>query len=53
MNHKEKMQSKKIARERLYRKMTETVYIPCNLGVNHPDYGMSWEDHQSAKAQRG
>lgn len=27
-------------------------YVPANLGRNHPDYGLSWEDHQKAKEAR-
>jgi hypothetical protein len=28
------------------------VYTPANLGVNHPDYGMSMKEHLAEKEAR-
>lgn len=51
--HRIKMESKKRVRAYQYEKQKyDPVYISANLGVNHPDYGMSMRDHMLEKAKR-
>lgn len=51
--HKIKMGAKKIVRERMYNRFSHNEYVEANLGVNHPDYGMSEKEHMIAKRERG
>lgn len=50
--HLIKMHAKKIARQRLYQQMQGPTHIRANLSVNHPDYGMSPQEHLAEKANR-
>jgi hypothetical protein len=51
MAHKDRMLYKKERTRRLY-EMNKPVHVEANLGQNHPDYGMSMEEHLAEKAKR-
>lgn len=46
--HKQKMERKRKQRDLLYRS-TGTPLVLANLSKNHPDYGMSPQEHEKAK----
>jgi hypothetical protein len=51
--HKVKMRVKANLRAQRYeRQKDDAVYVPANLGVNHPDHGMNWAEHQAEKQAR-
>jgi hypothetical protein len=50
--HLVKMGAKKIVRNRMYEQMKGPNYIRANIGVNHPDYGMTFAEHFEEKAKR-
>jgi hypothetical protein len=50
--HLIKMAAKKILRERMYASNKTIEYVPANLGVDHPDYGMNWAEHSAEKDNR-
>ena len=50
--HLIKMTAKKIFRARLYTQLAGPAFVPANLSVNHPDYGMKWLEHTTEKDKR-
>lgn len=53
MSHTDRMAFKNKRRERLYGLNKDTpTHVAANLGQDHPDYGMSMEEHLAEKAQR-
>lgn len=50
--HRAKMERKRKRRAAIYTRESHNDYIPANLSVNHPDYGMSMEDHEAEKVAR-
>lgn len=50
--HMVKMRAKKLVREYQHQQGLGSVYTPTNLGKNHPDYGMSAEDHRKERLKR-
>lgn len=50
--HRLKMEAKRKRRASIYEREKHDDYVPANLGVNHPDYGMSMKDHEAEKVAR-
>ena len=46
------MEAKRKRRASIYEREKHDDYVPANLGVNHPDYGMSMKDHEAEKIAR-
>jgi hypothetical protein len=52
MDHKKEIEDRVRERHRLTTLMQRPQYVPANLSRNHPDYGMSMEEHLEAKMLR-